>query len=93
MLQIILALTSDLDLYRYCVLGDLIAMCPEGYYCPSGTGINWQPCPRGTYNDDTGLSGELECRQCPGGYYCGEMAQTDYITPCDPGKSVRSQGG
>ncbi|XP_071505048.1 uncharacterized protein [Diadema antillarum] len=69
----------------YCVLGNLIGPCPEGYYCPTGTGIDWQPCPRGTYNNETGLADILQCRQCPGGYYCGEMAQTDYITLCDPG--------
>ena len=24
--------------------------CPPGYYCPTGTGLDWQPCPRGTYS-------------------------------------------
>ena len=29
--------------------------CPEGYYCPEGTGLNWQPCPKGTYGTQTNL--------------------------------------
>ena len=29
--------------------------CPPGYYCPSGTGLDWQPCPRGTYSMMTNL--------------------------------------
>ncbi len=29
--------------------------CPEGYYCPEGTGLDWQACPRGTYGTRTNL--------------------------------------
>ncbi len=29
--------------------------CPDGYYCPNGTGLDWMPCPRGTYSQQTNL--------------------------------------
>lgn len=29
--------------------------CPAGYYCPSGTGLDWKPCPKGTYSQQTNL--------------------------------------
>ena len=29
--------------------------CPEGYYCPLGTGLNWHPCPKGTYSQQINL--------------------------------------
>lgn len=44
--------------------------CPEGYYCPNGTGYDWKSCPAGTYNNVTGLSKDSECTPCPGGHYC-----------------------
>lgn len=30
--------------------------CPRGFYCPEGTGYDWQPCPKGTYSNAKGLS-------------------------------------
>lgn len=62
----------------YCVPANVVAgdlstvktACPEGYYCPNGTGYDWQPCPAGTYSDVTGLTQESECTTCLGGYYC-----------------------
>ena len=44
--------------------------CPEGYYCPNGTGYDWKSCPAGTYSNVTGLSKDSECTPCPGGHYC-----------------------
>ncbi len=29
--------------------------CPEGYYCPAGTGLDWKPCPKGTYSNQRNL--------------------------------------
>ena len=29
--------------------------CPAGYYCANGTGLDWQPCPKGTYSTKTNL--------------------------------------
>lgn len=29
--------------------------CPAGYYCPNGTGLDWMPCPKGTYSAKTNL--------------------------------------
>lgn len=36
--------------YRYCVGGNLVTLCPEGHYCPLGTGFDWKQCPVGKYN-------------------------------------------
>ena len=30
--------------------------CPQGFYCPNGTGHDWQPCPAGTYGMQDGRS-------------------------------------
>ena len=71
--------------FRYCTNGDLVALCPEGHYCPAGTGSNWQPCPPGSYNNNTGLSSSAECSPCPGGYYCNQYGLSEPSGPCDPG--------
>lgn len=46
--------------------------CPKGYYCPEGTGLDWQACPRGTYSDVQGLYLESQCKPCTAGKYCGD---------------------
>ncbi|PIK41162.1 hypothetical protein BSL78_21986 [Apostichopus japonicus] len=69
----------------YCLEGLITDSCPEGYYCPDGTGIDWQPCPRGTFNNETGLQEESQCKDCLGGYYCDQLHMTDVNGPCDPG--------
>ena len=46
--------------------------CPPGNYCPEGTGIDWQMCPPGTYNNNTGLSQKSQCKPCTGGSYCDD---------------------
>ena len=55
---------------RWCSEGFLMAPCPAGHYCPAGTEDNWEECPPGTYNDDTGLATSGECKPCPPGKYC-----------------------
>lgn len=29
--------------------------CPAGFFCPNGTGLDWQPCPAGTYSNQLRL--------------------------------------
>ena len=45
--------------------------CPPYHYCPIAT-VNPIECPNGTftYDNDTMLKKEDECRPCPAGYYC-----------------------
>ena len=52
-------------------------ICPIGYFCPNGTGHNWQPCPAGTYGNSQGLKKAEDCTPCTGGQYC---EGTDYFT-------------
>ena len=61
--------------------------CPEGYYCPQGTGLDWRACPIGTFNDEEGIYEEIQCKACPGGKYCGYQHLTNYTGVCDAGKS------
>lgn len=53
----------------YCSVGAVYPEeCPEGYYCPNGTGeYQDQPCPRGTYNNETKAVSDEYCSLCPGG--------------------------
>ena len=44
--------------------------CPQGYFCPNGTGANHQPCPTGSYGNTTGLRAAIECTPCDPGHYC-----------------------
>ena len=44
--------------------------CPAGFYCPEGTGMDWKPCPKGTYGKRTNLYKIQDCTDCDGGYYC-----------------------
>lgn len=71
--------------FRYCLHGDLVTPCPEGHYCPDGTGNNWQQCPPGTYNNETGLQAISDCKQCPGGFYCQDHGLDEPSGQCDPG--------
>ena len=62
-----------------------ITTCPGGYYCPSMTGLNWLPCPRGTYSNSTGLSSVSQCLDCPGGNYCDQLNGLVPAGICDGG--------
>jgi len=44
-------------------------ICPKGRYCPQGVSIG-VPCPKGTFNNYTGIFNASECTQCLPGYYC-----------------------
>ena len=69
----------------FCVRGDEPDICTAGNYCPQGTGVNIQPCPRGTYSNQQGLSDEAQCRPCDGGYYCETEGSTNVTGLCSAG--------
>ena len=45
-------------------------LCPEGFFCPNGTGHDWQACPAGTFSSATGLRSADECTPCLAGEFC-----------------------
>ena len=54
----------------YCPGGTSIPIrCPAGSYCDRTGMTNNSPCPRGTYNPDTGATSILRCIPCPPGKY------------------------
>ena len=69
----------------YCVPNFNPRACPQGFYCPAGTGYIWQSCPPGTYGSATLLSQESDCTSCDGGFYCQHYNDTIYTGPCDAG--------
>ena len=56
-----------------------MAECPAGNFCPSGTGQDWIMCPRGTFNNQTGLKASDQCSSCTGGYYCDRWVQISVL--------------
>ncbi len=67
---------SDCTPGYYCQRGESSAtasICPKGYYCPAGTAAP-VPCPPGTYNDITGKSVLGDCKSCPSGKFCDDIA-------------------
>ena len=69
----------------YCFEGLTTVRCPAGFYCPEGTGFDWQPCTRGTYSNEEGLSAPEECKQCDGGSYCANLNATAPTGYCQAG--------
>ena len=59
--------------------------CPAGYYCANGTGLDWKPCPRGTYSMQTNLFRVEQCKDCDGGFYCDMEAATNVSGMCMAG--------
>ena len=69
--------------------------CPEGYYCPRGTGavsssIEHLPvaCPEGTFGSRQELESIDECTPCPSGFYCpnqGMKRDDRELFRCQPG--------
>ena len=39
-------------------------------------------CPSGTWSNSTGLWDELNCTDCPAGWYCQQTGLTDPEDPC-----------
>lgn len=52
----------------------------------TGTGLDWQSCPAGTYSDQESLTEVSQCKPCPGGKYCAGEHLIAYTNDCDPGK-------
>lgn len=50
-----------------------------------GTGLDWKPCPRGSYSNSTGLSKESQCLSCDSGYYCDMPGSTKPRALCHGG--------
>ena len=59
-----------------------VQLCPSGYFCPEGTGADWQSCPIGTYSSQYGLSSASECTLCDGGMYCDSPHLTEPTGDC-----------
>lgn len=53
-----------------------------GFYCPEGTGFDWQPCPPGTYGPVLGLSSLPGCQACDGGRFCPRANATEAGGQC-----------
>ena len=70
----------------YCHKGMIIDVCPEGHWCPLGSGLkSIRKCPRGTFNNGTGLSQKHQCLVCLPGYYCENEGLTEPQGLCAPG--------
>ncbi|KAM4702881.1 uncharacterized protein WCC33_011421 [Rhinophrynus dorsalis] len=68
-------------------VGDLTKfICPQGYFCPTGTHYGTQhSCPAGTYGTRPGLTSITECITCPTGKYCKGLGQDAPTGDCSPG--------
>lgn len=53
-----------------------------GFYCSEGTGMDWQPCPPGTYGFELGLNSLAECQACDGGKFCPRANATEAGGQC-----------
>ena len=51
-------------------ISTVLTLCPEGFYCPNGTALDWKACPAGTYSSVTGLAKADDCTPCDAGKYC-----------------------
>ena len=60
-------------------------ICPRGFYCPGSVGMDWKPCPAGTYSDRLGLYEEKQCQDCDPGMYCDGRNLTAPTNSCAPG--------
>ncbi|XP_071497018.1 uncharacterized protein [Diadema antillarum] len=69
----------------FCTTGYEPEDCPHGFYCPAGTGYDWQPCPTGTFSNMAGLANETQCTLCSPGKYCSQLNATMVTGDCDPG--------
>ena len=70
--------------------GENLVLCEPGHYCPEGSPSPTHfPCPRGTWNNGTGLSSADECTLCPNGYYCATDGLDAPSGPCSAGHFCR----
>ena len=60
--------------------------CPPGFFCLADTTFpNQYPCPIGTYNNETNVETEADCRSCEPGYYCDRRGLAAPVDECDAG--------
>ena len=59
--------------------------CPQGHFCPEGTGTNWVKCPLGTYSNVSGLQSVFECVPCDAGMFCDAVGLTQPTGLCSTG--------
>ncbi|KAL8270980.1 hypothetical protein Esti_005101 [Eimeria stiedai] len=84
--------------------GDAASICPEGKYCPEGTG-DPIPCEGGTYQSQQGEgscktcpegsycpSGSSTPRTCPVGFYCPAGTHYEFQYPCPQGTYGKTEG-
>lgn len=58
-------------------------LCPKGFYCPSGTRHAFEfPCPRGTFNNQTGQRSAGDCTPCSPGFFCETLGLISPSGPC-----------
>ena len=58
----------------------------EGHFCPNGTRHSSEhPCPKGTFNNMTGLEQEAECLPCLPGQFCGTPGLSKPTGECQAG--------
>ena len=58
-------------------------LCPVGHFCPEGTRFATQfPCPKGTFNNRTGLEQVLDCSPCDPGMFCSTVGLWEPTGPC-----------
>lgn len=60
-------------------------LCPPGFYCPEGSGIE-KGCPINSYQNQLG---EPNCTVCPAGYMCPYENMTSPL-PCQEGNATIS---
>ena len=63
----------------------IVCLFVTGYYCPAGTGYDWQPCPTGTFSNMAGLANETQCTLCSPGKYCSQLNATMVTGDCEAG--------
>lgn len=74
------------ELYSDILFNDMILggdICPNGHFCPEGTGPEPLSCDGGTWQPDIGMS---DCLACPAGYFCANgTAQLGMSNVCPEG--------
>ena len=72
---------------RYCPEGfynSISLPCPQGHYCPLGTGIP-EPCPPGKFFSATQADELSDCVPCTAGSYCEGFGNVAVDGDCAPG--------
>lgn len=54
---------------------ELISIVFQGHFCPAGAVLP-QPCPSGTYSNQTGAHSVSVCTPCPSGRYCSSLGSS-----------------